>query len=271
MKNVIKRSIQLLNLVSNNKKISTNEIKDSISDYRDLSEQAFRRSFERDKSLLRSFGYLLEYENDKWGFNQGYSLGGSYVFNKIKETEKIDINEFISTYLIIKKSLNFDIEELVNSEIISKILLATNEKKRLGFTYLSKYRKVKPQGIRFHDGSWYLAAFEDQILKTFKIEYISELKVGNKENLFSTTNKPFNFSWEDSKSFLNINISISKSLYIANKSIFSHKLIKYKENDEIHIRTSDIYGLVKFLLICEGSFKLLSIDKPDLIKEVLDE
>ncbi len=271
MKNVIKRSIQLLNLVSNNKKISTNEIKDSISDYRDLSEQAFRRSFERDKSLLRSFGYLLEYENDKWGFNQGYSLGGSYVFNKIKETEKIDINEFISTYLIIKKSLNFDIEELVNSEIISKILLATNEKKRLGFTYLSKYRKVKPQGIRFHDGSWYLAAFEDQILKTFKIEYISELKVGNKENLFSTTNKPFNFSWEDSKSFLNINISISKSLYIANKSIFSHKLIKYKKNDEIHIRTSDIYGLVKFLLICEGSFKLLSIDKPDLIKEVLDE
>ena len=271
MKNVIKRSIQLLNLVSNNKKISTNEIKDSISDYRDLSEQAFRRSFERDKSLLRSFGYLLEYENDKWGFNQGYSLGGSYVFNKIKETEKIDINEFISTYLIIKKSLNFDIEELVNSEIISKILLATNEKKRLGFTYLSKYRKVKPQGIRFHDGSWYLAAFEDQILKTFKIEYISELKVGNKENLFSTTNKPFNFSWEDSKSSLNINISISKSLYIANKSIFSHKLIKHKVNDEIHIRTSDIYGLVKFLLICQGSFKMISIDKPDLIKEVLDE
>ena len=65
MKNVIKRSIQLLNLVSNNKTISTNEIKDSISDYRDLSDQAFRRSFERDKSLLRSFGYLLEYENDK--------------------------------------------------------------------------------------------------------------------------------------------------------------------------------------------------------------
>ena len=63
-----------------NKKISTNEIKDSISDYRDLSDQAFRRSFERDKSLLRSFGYLLEYENDKWGFDQGYSLGGSYVF-----------------------------------------------------------------------------------------------------------------------------------------------------------------------------------------------
>ena len=270
MKNVIKRSIQLLNLVSNNKKISTNEIKDSVSDYRDLSDQAFRRAFERDKSLLRSFGYLLEYENDKWGYDQGYSLGGSYVFNKIKEKEKIDINEFIATYLIIKKSLNLEVEELVNSELISKILLATNEKKRLGFIYLSKYRKVKPQGIRFHDGSWYLAAFEAQILKTFKIEYISELKVGTKENLFSTTNEPFKFSWEDSKSFLNIILSIEKSLYMVNKSTFSHKLI-HDENDEYHIRTSDIYGLVKFLLICEGSFRILSIDKPNLIKEVLGE
>ena len=271
MKNVIKRSIQLLNLVSNNKTISTNEIKDSISDYRDLSDQAFRRSFERDKSLLRSFGYLLEYENDKWGFDQGYSLGGSYVFNKIKKESKIDIDEFIANYLIVKRSLNLEIEELVNPEILSKILLATNDKKRLGFTYLSKYRKVKPQGIRFHDGSWYLAAFEGQILKTFKIEYISDLKVGNKENLFNTTDEPFNFSWEDSKSFLNICISLPKSLYIANKSVFSHKLIKHELNDEIHIRTSDTYGLVKFLLICDGSFELLSIDKPDLIKEILDE
>jgi predicted DNA-binding transcriptional regulator YafY len=271
MKNVIKRSVQLLNLVSNNKKISTIEIKDSISEYRDLSDQAFRRSFERDKSLLRSFGYLLEYENDKWGFDQGYSLGGSYVFNKIKEKENVDIKEFISTYLLIKKSLNLEIEELVNSEIISKILLATNEKKRLGFTYLSKYRKVKPQGIRFHDGAWYLAAFEGQVLKTFKIEYINELKVGNKENLFNTTDEPFTFSWEDTNSFLNISISIPNSLYIANKSIFSHNLMDNKKNDEFHIRTSDIYGLVKFLLICEGSFKIISIDKPDLIKEVLNE
>lgn len=270
MKNVIKRSIQLLNLISNNKKISTNEIKDSISDYRDLSEQAFRRSFERDKSLLKSFGYFLEYENNKWDFDQGYSLGGSYVFNNIKENKKIDINKFISTYLIIKKSLNLEVDELINSEMISKILLATNEKRRLGFTYLSKYRKVKPQGIRFHNGSWYLAAFEHEILKTFKIDYIDELKVGNKQNLFTTTDEPFNFSWEDSKSFLNINLSIEKSLYMVNKSIFSHKLI-HDENDEFHIRTSDIYGLVKFLLICEGSFKILSIDKPNLIKEVLGE
>ena len=82
MKNVLKRLIELINLFGDDTKISTNKIKDSIPDYRDLNEQAFRRAFERDKSLLRSFGYLIEYSNDKWSHDEsGYTMGGSYVFN----------------------------------------------------------------------------------------------------------------------------------------------------------------------------------------------
>ena len=70
MKNVLKRLIELINLFGDDTKISTNKIKDSIPDYRDLNEQAFRRAFERDKSLLRSFGYLIEYSNDKWSHDE---------------------------------------------------------------------------------------------------------------------------------------------------------------------------------------------------------
>ena len=61
MKNVLRRAIELLNLLSDNENITTENIQDSISDYRDLNQQAFRRSFERDKNLLRSFGYLIQY------------------------------------------------------------------------------------------------------------------------------------------------------------------------------------------------------------------
>ena len=46
MKNVLKRLIELINLFKDDTKISTNKIKDSIPDYRDLNEQAFRRAFE---------------------------------------------------------------------------------------------------------------------------------------------------------------------------------------------------------------------------------
>ena len=74
MKNVLKRSIELLNLLSGSSTISTETIKNNISDYRDLNDQSFRRSFERDKNLLRSFGYVIDYENDKWSFDRGYTL-----------------------------------------------------------------------------------------------------------------------------------------------------------------------------------------------------
>jgi hypothetical protein len=45
MKNVLRRAIELLNLLSDNEYLTTENIKDSISDYRDLNQQAFRRSF----------------------------------------------------------------------------------------------------------------------------------------------------------------------------------------------------------------------------------
>ena len=55
MKNVLKRSVELLNLLSENSSVSTDNIKDNIQDYRDLNEQAFRRSFERDKNFITFF------------------------------------------------------------------------------------------------------------------------------------------------------------------------------------------------------------------------
>ena len=32
-----------------------------------------KRSFERDKALLKDMGFLLDFENDKWKINDGYN------------------------------------------------------------------------------------------------------------------------------------------------------------------------------------------------------
>ena len=64
MKNVIKRCVSLLTLFNDKStQISTEYIRDNISSYRDLSDSAFKRSFERDKVLLREMGYSLDYVN----------------------------------------------------------------------------------------------------------------------------------------------------------------------------------------------------------------
>ena len=273
MKNVLRRVIELLNLLSENNNLSTENIKDSISDYRDLNQQAFRRSFERDKNLLRSFGYLIEYENDKWSYNKGYSLSGYSIYNSIIKSEKISSDKLVNTYLYLKKYLSKSNYDNDKREIISKILQSINEKRRVGFDYLDKYRKVKPQGLKYFDNKWYLAGEESGLLKTFNLEQINNLKIGNKTDLFQIENINFPFSWDKEKYSTEVIIKLKKNLYDVNKNIFAHNKVDLEINDKFlqcKVSTNDNYGLVKFLLLLDDEVEIIKINTSDNIKELLD-
>ena len=136
MKNVFKRGLNLLTLFSsNNENITTDFIKDNILDYRELGDSAFKRSFERDKSLLKEMGYLIEFENDKWKLSDGYSISGTRIIEEIKKNNNIDSNRFINTYQILKRYLNLNYEFERQSINISKIVQAINEKRRISYKY----------------------------------------------------------------------------------------------------------------------------------------
>ena len=273
MKNVLRRVIELLNLLSENNNLSTENIKDSISDYRDLNQQAFRRSFERDKNLLRSFGYLIEYENDKWSYDKGYSLSGYSIYNSIIKSEKISSDKLVNTYLYLKKYLSKSNYDNDKREIISKILQSINEKRRVGFDYLDKYRKVKPQGLKYFDNKWYLAGEESGLLKTFNLEQINNLKIGNKTDLFQIENINFPFSWDKEKYSTEVIIKLKKNLYDVNKNIFAHNKVDIEINDKFlqcKVSTNDNYGLVKFLLLLDDEVEIIKINTSDNIRELLD-
>ena len=273
MKNVLRRSIELLNLLSDNENLTTENIKDSISDYRDLNQQAFRRSFERDKNLLRSFGYLIQYENDKWSYDKGYSLSGYSIYESIIKSDKISSEKLINTYLYLKKYLSNSNYDNDKSEIISKILQSINEKRRVGFDYLDKYRKVKPQGLKYFDNKWYLAGEENGSLKTFNLDQIHNLKIGNKADLFQIENKNFPFSWDDEKYSIEATIKLKKDLYDVNKNIFAHNQSQLKIKDEFlhsNISTNDSYGFIKFLLLLDDEIEIIKINSTVNLKELLD-
>ncbi len=273
MKNVLRRVIELLNLLSENNNLSTENIKDSIPDYRDLNQQAFRRSFERDKNLLRSFGYLIEYENDKWSYNKGYSLSGYSIYNSIIKSEKISSDKLVNTYLYLKKYLSKSNYDNDKREIISKILQSINEKRRVGFDYLDKYRKVKPQGLKYFDNKWYLAGEESGLLKTFNLEQINNLKIGNKTDLFQIENINFPFSWDKEKYSTEVIIKLKKNLYDVNKNIFAHNKVDLETNGKFlqcKVSTNDNYGLIKFLLLLDDEVEIIKINTLDNIKELLD-
>ena len=273
MKNVLRRAIELLNLLSDNENLTTENIKDSISDYRDLNQQAFRRSFERDKNLLRSFGYLIQYENDKWSYDKGYSLSGYSIYESIIKSDKISNEKLINTYLYLKKYLSNSNYDNDKSEIISKILQSINEKRRVGFDYLDKYRKVKPQGLKYFDNKWYLAGEENELLKTFNLDQIHNLKIGNKADLFQIENKNFPFSWDDEKYSIEATIKLKKDLYEVNKNIFAHNQTQLEIKDEFlhcNVSTNDSYGFIKFLLLLNDEIEIVKIDSTVNLKELLD-
>ena len=273
MKNVLRRAIELLNLLSDNENLTTENIKDSISDYRDLNQQAFRRSFERDKNLLRSFGYLIQYENDKWSYDRGYSLSGYSIYESIIKSDKISNEKLINTYLYLKKYLSNSNYDNDKSEIISKILQSINEKRRVGFDYLDKYRKVKPQGLKYFDNKWYLAGEENGLLKTFNLDQIHNLKTGNKADLFQIENKNFPFSWDDEKYSIEATIKLKKDLYDVNKNIFAHNQTQLEIKDEFlhcNISTNDSYGFIKFLLLLDDEIEIIKINSTVNLQELLD-
>ena len=273
MKNVLKRAIELLNLLSDNENLTTENIKDSISDYRDLNQQAFRRSFERDKNLLRSFGYLIQYENDKWSYDKGYSLSGYSIYESIIKSGKISNEKLINTYLYLKKYLSNSNYDNDKSEIISKTLQSINEKRRVGFDYLDKYRKVKPQGLKYFDNKWYLAGEENELLKTFNLDQIHNLKIGNKADLFQIENKNFPFSWDDEKYSIEATIKLKKDLYDVNKNIFAHNQTQLEIKDEFlhcNVSTNDSYGFIKFLLLLDDEIEIIKINSTVNLKELLD-
>ena len=273
MKNVLRRAIELLNLLSDNENLTTENIKDSISDYRDLNQQAFRRSFERDKNLLRSFGYLIQYENDKWSYDKGYSLSGYSIYESIIKSDKISSEKLINTYLYLKKYLSNSNYDNDKSEKISKILQSINEKRRVGFDYLDKYRKVKPQGLKYFDNKWYLAGEENGLLKTFNLDQIHNLKIGNKADLFQIENKNFPFSWEDEKYSIEATIKLKKDLYDVNKNIFAHNQTQLEIKDEFlhcNVSTNDSYGFIKFLLLLDDEIEIIKINSTVNLKELLD-
>ena len=273
MKNVLRRAIELLNLLSDNENLTTENIKDSISDYRDLNQQAFRRSFERDKNLLRSFGYLIQYENDKWSYDKGYSLSGYSIYESIIKSDKISSEKLINTYLYLKKYLSNSNYDNDKSEIISKILQSINEKRRVGFDYLDKYRKVKPQGLKYFDNKWYLAGEENGLLKTFNLDQIHNLKTGNKADLFQIENKNFPFSWDDEKYSIEATIKLKKDLYDVNKNIFAHNQTQLEIKDEFlhcNISTNDSYGFIKFLLLLDDEIEIIKINSTVNLQELLD-
>ena len=279
MKNVMQRCLALIILFENNPNgTDADYIKDSIHQYRNLSSSAFHRSFERDKDVLRSMGFVINYINDKWSLDSGYKLTGTNIWKDIQHDQGENSFEFLTTFLYFKNIINFyeGSDKSLNNDKFSILQNAISNKLRVSFTYKQDKRVVYPYAFKLYKDIWYLCALDREKSKTYLIKHMDNLKIGNKQHNkdLSKYKLDTKFSWEESSKKILLEIRVEKRAYFLYQSMFIHKKIQCKDEGEdfiIKIETFDDYGLKIFLLLTVDACKYVSISDKDFIKEVSNE
>ena len=280
MKNVFKRCMSLLLLFDKySSGIDSMIIKDNIIQYRDLTETAFHRSFERDKDVLRKLGFEINYINDKWEINSGYEISGVDIWKRIKSDIEVNSLKFLTTYLYLKRIISIDEESslAINKNNFFKIQKAIDGKYRVSFIYKKEKRIVYPYSFKLYKDTWYLCALDKDKPKTYILNEITELQIGNKKHkkILDMNELPTNFSWENNSQLLKLKIGIDTIRpYYIYRDKFIHRLINIENgenNTYLEIETFDKLGLKNFLLLIANYLTDIEINDKIFSEEINHE
>ncbi len=196
MQRVIERILNLLAfLLTAGRPVTADEIRNTVAGYEQETDEAFRRTFERDKDLLRSLGVPLTMSAiDIWEVEDGYVIPpGEYAIDDPGLTE-----EERSALLIAAQAVQFAGQSTGLSAIFklggaSPVLNAPNVAADLGhdldvlgllfdgvssrtilrFDYTGSTRLTTPYALAHRLGHWYLAAPEVRdpgTVKAFRVD-----------------------------------------------------------------------------------------------------
>lgn len=214
MQRVIERILNLLAfLLTVGRPVTADEIRQTVAGYDQDSDGAFRRTFERDKDLLRSLGVPLNMTAiDIWEVEDGYVVpSDEYAIDDPGLTE-----EERSALLAAAQAVQFSGRTAGMSAIFklggaSPALNAPNVAADLGhdldqlavlfdavsthtqvsFEYSGTVRNVQPYALAHRLGHWYLAApeaAEPAVVKAFRVDRMSDPELAGKRSTFTVPN-----------------------------------------------------------------------------------
>ncbi len=202
MQKVIERTLNLLAfLLTVGRPVTADEIRHTVKGYEHPSDEAFRRTFERDKDLLRSLGVPLHMRHtDVWEVEVGYVIPA--------DDYSIDLPAFSdderSALLLAAQAVRFGgqptelgaIFKLGGAkpsgdagtvyadlghdlEFLGSVYEAVTQKRLVEFRYRDRDRSVEPYGLVHRHGHWYLAAHEtgtSSLVKAFRVDRMSKVR-----------------------------------------------------------------------------------------------
>jgi proteasome accessory factor B len=203
MQKVIERILNLLAfLLTVGRPVTAEEIRFTVKGYDQPSDDAFRRSFERDKDLLRSLGIPLELEpTDIWEVEVGYVIpSDAYTFEDpgLTDEERTALllaaeavrfggqpTEIAAIFKLggaispmstatLVADLGYDLDQL------GELFRAVSQRSRLRFDYRGTERVVDPYGLVHRFGRWYIVGPQRgamETVKVFRADRMTEVRV----------------------------------------------------------------------------------------------
>ncbi|MBI5156413.1 MAG: WYL domain-containing protein [Acidimicrobiia bacterium] len=208
MQRVIERILNLLAfLLTVGRPVTADEIRHTVAGYDRDTDEAFRRTFERDKDLLRGLGVPLRMDfTDRWQVEQGYIVRpDEYGLPDPGLTDDERAALWLATGMarlggeaagpggILKLGggalppsadpLSADLG--TDAEMLGSLFGAIVERRRIGFRYHDHRRGVAPLGLVHRMGHWYLVGEVRGETRTYRVDRITELEVGSDRDAFT--------------------------------------------------------------------------------------
>lgn len=209
MQRVIERILNLLAyLLTVGRPVTAQDIRFTVAGYDQTSDEAFRRTFERDKDLLRRLGIPLRMAPlDLWETEDGYVVDrDEYALADAGLTDEERAALWLAVQVvrlggqspgsgaILKlggaptlaagEPLAADLG--ADAERLGELFMAVTDRRRLGFTYRERPRSLEPYGIVHKLGHWYVVGRDrtaDEV-RAYRVDRMEAPSVGEKQDAF---------------------------------------------------------------------------------------
>lgn len=199
---MLERIVNLLAfLLTAKRPMTVSEIRQSVAGYDQPTDEAFRRTFERDKDLIRKLGYPLELRaTDAWEVEVGYVVPASR-----RAIPDLDLNEdelaalWLAAQLVrmggqpsgpetVFKLGGMPVAGAVEPlgvnlgadlSVLGDLYRAVTERRGLAFDYRQRRRQLLPYGLVHRRGHWYLVGEAPGTgVRSYRVDRMGGLAVG---------------------------------------------------------------------------------------------
>lgn len=202
MQKVIERILNLLAfLLTTDHPVSADEIRYTVAGYDEKGDEAFRRTFERDKELLRQIGIPLELQaTDLFEVEFGYVIpDGQYSLADPGLTEEeraalalatqavrfggqpsgpdavLKLGGVVSGDAVVPIGADLGAEV----DVVAEIFDAVSQRRTVTFEYRDRTRTVDAYGLVHRRGHWYLVGPEEgDIVKVYRLDRAGDITTG---------------------------------------------------------------------------------------------